>query len=80
LGIWLFWFLSVGLCVGKNQIYHLLVGSLFTMTTNYKTPPPILQLFDKNNKFSNPIPINLLTKIVHTELNDVIKKPKESKN
>jgi hypothetical protein len=26
---WLFWFFSVGLCVGKNQMCHLWVGCLF---------------------------------------------------
>src|SRR5690606_20980637 len=30
----LFWFFSVGFCVGKNQMCHLRVGCLFTLTHN----------------------------------------------
>jgi hypothetical protein len=31
---WLFWFLSVGSCIAENQMCHLRVGCLFTLTHN----------------------------------------------
>jgi len=39
-----FGFLSVGSCVGKNQMCHLRVGCLFTLTHNEQVLPMVGQL------------------------------------
>jgi hypothetical protein len=50
---WLFWFFNVGLFVRKNQICHLRVGYLFTLTHNGAEICEVLKISERSEeKFS----------------------------